>query len=66
MFLKTGCFPKIWLCTLDIMIGKEKGLALEKLRIIILVKANLQCIVRTFLGDKREELIESESSKLYL
>ena len=43
------------------MIGKGKGLVLGKLRIITLIEADLQYIMRIFLGDEDEEVIESDS-----
>ena len=43
------------------MIGKGKGLVLGKLRIITLIEANLQFIMRIFLGDDIEEMIEDDN-----
>ena len=45
---------------LDVMIGKGKGMLLGKLRIITLIEADLQCIMRTCLGDNDEEIIEKD------
>ena len=42
------------------MISKGKGIFLGKLRIITLIEADLQCIMRTYLGDEIEEKIEND------
>ena len=60
LLLRNGYFPKRWLDILDIMIGKGKGLVLGKLRIITLIEADLQYIMRIFLGDEVEEMIEND------
>ena len=43
------------------MIGKGKGMVLGKLRIITLIEADLQYLMRIFLGDEIEEMIETDS-----
>ena len=40
---------------LDVMIGKGKGMVLGKLRIITLIEAYLQFIMRIYLGDEDQE-----------
>ena len=42
------------------MISKGKGMVLGKLRIITLIEADLQYIMRIFLGDEEEEKIEKD------
>ena len=42
------------------MIGKRKGITLGKLRIITLIEANLQHVMRMFLDDEKEEITESD------
>ena len=42
------------------MIGKGKGMLLGKLRIIALIEADLQHVVRMHLGDDEEETIEND------
>ena len=49
ILLKNEYFPKHWLNILDVMIGKGKGMILGKLRIITLIEADLQYIMRIFL-----------------
>jgi len=61
ILLKNGYYPKWWLDILDVMISKGKGIILGKLRIITLIKADLQYIMRIYLGDENEELIERDS-----
>ena len=46
---------------LDVMLGKGKGIILGKLRIITLIEADLQNIMRTCLGNQQEEIIESDN-----
>ena len=58
LILKKGYFPRRWLGVLNVMIGKGKGILLGKLQIINLIEADLQCIMRTCLGDNDEEIIE--------
>ena len=43
------------------MLGKGKGMILGKLRIITLIKEDLQYIMRIYLSDKKEEIIESHN-----
>ena len=41
------------------MLGKGKGFVLGKLRIITLIEADWQYIMRMYLGDGKEEIIEN-------
>ena len=43
------------------MLGKGKGIILGKLRTITLIKADLQYIMRIYLEDLKEELIELDN-----
>jgi len=61
LLLRNRYFPKRWLDILDVMIGKEKGLVLGKLCIITLIEADLQYIMRIFLGNEVEEMIENDN-----
>ena len=61
LIIKRGYFPKRWLDILDVMIGKGKGMLLGKLRIITLIEADLQYLMRIYLGDEDEEIIENDS-----
>ena len=58
--LKNGYFLQRWVDILDVMIEKDKGLVLGKLRIITLIEADLQFVMRIFLGDEIEEMIEND------
>ena len=61
LLLQKEYYPKRWLDILDVMIGKGKGMVLGKLRIITLIEADLQYIMRIFLGEEAEEMIENDS-----
>ena len=61
LIIKNGYFPKRWLNILDSMIGKGKGMTLGKLRIIALIEADWQFIMRIYLGEDEEEIIESDA-----
>jgi len=61
LLIKNGYFPKRWLDILDVMIEKGKGIVLGKLRIITLIEADLQYMMRIYLGDEEEEMIEHDS-----
>ena len=60
LLLRNGYFLKRWLDILDVMIGKGKGLALGKLHIIMLIEVDLQYIMKIFLGNEVEEMIEND------
>ena len=47
--LKHKHYPKRWLDVLDVMIEKGKGSRINKLRVIQIVEADLQLLMRTFL-----------------
>ena len=61
LLLRNEYYPKRWLDILDVMIGKGKGMVLGKLRIITLIEADLQYVMRIFLGEEVEEMIENDS-----
>ena len=46
------------------IIGKGKETILSKLRIITLIEANLQHVMRMFLGDEKEEMTENNNQFL--
>ena len=46
---------------LDVIIRKRKGILLGKLRVITLIEADLQHVMRTYLGDDEEEMIKNDS-----
>ena len=60
IIIENEYFPQRWLNMLDVMISKAKGMFLGKLRIITLIEADLQCIMRKHLGDEIEEKIEND------
>ena len=60
ILIKNEYFLKRWLDILDVMIGKGKGMILGMLRIITLIEADLQFIMRIFLREDVEELIEND------
>ena len=61
LLVKNGYYPKRWLDILDSMLGKGKGFVLGKLRIITLIEADWQYVMRMFLDDGDEEIIEDDS-----
>ena len=61
LIIKNGYFPRKWLNILDSMIGKGKGMTLGKLRIIALIEADWQHVMRIYLGEEEEEIIESDT-----
>ena len=60
MIVKERYFPVRWLNILDITIENGKGLILGKLRIIQLIEADLQLLMRIFLLAEDEENIEND------
>ena len=60
LILKEVFYPKQWTKTLNTMLGKGKGMVLGKLRIITLIEADMQNIMRIFLNDGDEEKIETD------
>jgi len=61
LIIKRGYYPARWLDILDVMIGKGKGMLLGKLRIITLIEADLQYVMRIYLSDEEEEIIENDN-----
>ena len=45
-------YPKQWIKVLDVTLEKEKGSVLGKLRVIYLMEADFQLIIRIFLGQR--------------
>ena len=61
LIIKNGYFSKRWLNILDSMLGKGKGFVLGKLRIITLIEADWQYVMRMYLDDGEEEIIETDN-----
>ena len=61
MIIRQRYFPSRWLKILDIMIEKGKGPIVGKLRIIQLIEADLQMIMRIFINYRNKGKIESNS-----
>ena len=61
VLIKNGYYPKRWLKILDAMLGKGKGWIIGKLRIVTLIEADLQFMMRIQLGGGDKELIEEEN-----
>ena len=57
---KNRSYPKRWEKILDVMLSKGRGMMLGKLRTITLIEADLQCIMRMFLNEGEEEMIEAD------
>jgi len=60
IIIAKGYYPKWWLKILDTMLGKGKEMIVGKLRMITLIEADLQNIMRIYLEDSDEEMIESD------
>ena len=50
-------YPKRWLKILNIILEKEKALILRKLRTMQLIEADLQLIIRNFIGGRNNKNI---------
>ena len=61
VLIKNGCYPSRWLKTLDAMLGKGKGWIIGKLRIVTLIEADSQFMMRIQLGGDAKELIEEDN-----
>ena len=61
LLAKKGYFPKRWLNVLDSTLSKGKGFVLGKLRVMTLIEADWQHLMRTCLGDSEEEIIETDN-----
>ena len=53
-------YPKRWSDVLDVMIEKGKGSRINKLRVIQIVEADLQLLMRIFLGIWLESKLEED------
>ena len=60
ILIQNGYYPKRWLKILDIMLSKGKGMVIGKLRIITLIKADLQYIIRIYLYGNDQEIVEND------
>ena len=60
LIIKHCFYPSRWMKILDIVIEKGKELILGKLRIIQLIEADLQLLIRIFMGSRNEDLIEKD------
>ena len=54
-------YPEYWLQVLDVMLDKDKGPIIGKLRMIQLIEADLQLLMRIFLGSRIEGFIEKDN-----
>ena len=59
--IKKEYYPKRWLKVLDIMLEKGKGPVLGKLRTIQLMEADMQLLMRIFLGTRVNKDIKKDT-----
>ena len=62
LIIKEGYYPKQWIKTLDTTLGKGKGMVFGKLRIITLIEADVQNIMRMCLNNGDKEKIETDET----
>ena len=55
MIIREGYYPQYWLNILNASIKKGKGPIIGKLRNIQLIKADLQLLIRIYMGSKSEK-----------
>ena len=58
--IKHNYFPSRWLDVLDVTIEKVKGSKTNKLRVIQIIEADLQLLMRIFLGLRMSEHYEND------
>ena len=58
--IKHQIYPKRWLKVLDIILEKGKGPILGKLRTIQLIEADLQLIIRIYIGGRNDDQIATD------
>ena len=58
--IKQGIYPRRWLQVLDIILEKGKGPFLGKLRTIQLIEADLQLMMRIFIGACNDENVAKD------
>jgi hypothetical protein len=59
--IKYNHYPSRWLKVVDVMLEKGKGPRLKKLRILEMIEADLQLVMRVFLGIRMNDRIEMDS-----
>ena len=60
LIIQKQYYPTRWLKTLDVTIEKGKGLVIRKLRIIKLIEADLQILIRIFANERNSSRIETD------
>ena len=60
IIIKHNHYPSRWLKVVDVMLEKEKGPRLKKLRMLEMIEADLQFSIRMFLGTRMNERVESD------
>ena len=58
--IKNGLYLKQWIKVLDVILEKGKGPVLGKLRTIQLIEADLQLLMRIYIGERNKEVIEND------
>ena len=58
--MRNRYYLKRWEKIVDVILDKGKGMVIGKLRTITLIEADLQCIMRMYLNDEKEEIIEKD------
>ena len=61
VIIKCNHYPRRWLKVVDVMIEKGKGPRINKLRTLEMIEANLQLVMRMFLGSRMNERIETDA-----
>ena len=67
VIIKCNHYLRRWLKFVDVMLEKVKGPRLKKLRMLQIIEADLQLVIRTILGSRMNERVESHArlSKYY-
>ena len=60
MIIREGYYPQYWLNILNVSIEKGKGIIIGKLWNIQLIEADLQLLIRIYIGSKSEKMIEKD------
>ena len=61
VIIKHNHNPRRWLKVVDVVIEKGKGPRIDKLRILEMIEANLQLVMRILLGSRMNERIETDA-----
>ena len=59
--IKYNHYPSRWLKVVDVMLEKGKGPRLKKSRILEMIEADLQLVMRTCLGVRMDDRVETDS-----